>query len=685
MTPVLLLGAAPSPAPPRACEGRGGRGLFSVARLLAHLEGLDDVLDLDVVERPQADTALVALADLGDVVLEPAQRLDGQVVGDDDAVADQPGLRVTDDRAATDDRTRDVADARHPEDLADLRGAELDLLVLGLEHALEGRLDLLDRLVDDRVVPDVDALAVGELGGLTLGPDVEAQDDDVVGQRQVDVALGDRAHAAVDDPQRDVVAHLDLHQGLLERLHGARVVALDDQVELTVLLERRVEVLEADPLAHRRVLRVADAGLPAVGDLPGDAVLLDDEEGVTGTRHRGEADDLHRAGRQGLLELGAVLVEQRPDAPVGVAGHDRVADPQRAALDQDGRDGTAALVQLALDDDALGVLLGVGPQVQGCVGGEQDRREQVLDALTGGRGDVDEHRLAAVLLGHQPVLGELLADLGGVGPLLVDLVDRDHDRHLSGLGVVERLDRLRHDAVVGSDHQDDDVGHLGPTGTHRGERLVTRSVDEGDRPLLLIELGDDLVRADVLGDAAGLPRHHVGVADGVQQLGLAVVDVTHDGDHGRTDLPVLGVALVAEGEVEGLEQLAVLVLGADHLDVPADLGTEQLQRLLVHRLRGGDHLAQVEQGGHQRGRLRVDALGQIGQRGATGQSDGLSVATGQLDAAHAGRRHGVELLTPLLLALATTARTATTRTPEGTRGPGTGTTATTATATAAAA
>src|SRR3954453_8379921 len=683
MTPALLLGAAPSPAPPRACEGRGGRGPFSVARLLAHLEGLDDVLDLDVVERPQADTALVALADLGDVVLEPAQRIDGQVVGDDDAVADQPGLRVTDDRAATDDRTRDVADARHPEDLADLRRAELDLLVLRLEHALEGRLDLLDRLVDDRVVPDVDALAVGELGGLTLGPDVEAQDDDVVSQRQVDVALGDRADAAVDDPQRHVVAHLDLHQRLFERLDGARVVALDDQVELTALLERRVEVLQADPLAHRRVLRVADTGLAAVGDLPGDAVLLDHEEGVAGARHRGEAHDLHGAGRQRLLQLVAVLVEQRTNAPVGVAGHDRVTLAQRAALDQHRGDGAPALVQLAFDDHTLRVLLGVGAQVQRGVGGQQDRRGQVVETLARGRRHVAEHGLAALLLGHQAVLGELLADLGGVGPLLVDLVDRDHDRHLGGLGVVERLDRLRHDAVVGRDDQDDDVGDLRASGTHRGERLVTRGVDEGDRPLLLIELGDDLVRADVLGDAAGLPRHHVGVADGVQQLGLAVVDVTHDGDHGRTDLPVLGVALVAEGEVEGLEQLTVLVLGADHLDVPADLGTEQLQRLLVHRLRGGDHLAQVEQGGHQRGRLGADALGQVGQRGTARQADRLAVATGQADATHAGRGHLVELLAPLLLALAATDRSAATGAPEGPRGPPPGATATTATTPAA--
>src|SRR3954466_24215 len=54
---------------------------LSGARDLAHLEGLDHVVDLDVVERPQADTALVTLADLGGVVLEPAEGLHRQVVG----------------------------------------------------------------------------------------------------------------------------------------------------------------------------------------------------------------------------------------------------------------------------------------------------------------------------------------------------------------------------------------------------------------------------------------------------------------------------------------------------------------------------------------------------------------------------------------------------------------------------
>ena len=43
----------------------------------------------------------------------------------------------------------------------------------------------------------------------------------------------------------------------------------------------------------------------------------------------------------------------------------------------------------------------------------------------------------------------------------------------------------------------------------------------------------DLIGADVLGDAAGLAGDHVGLADGVEQRGLAVVDVAHDGDDRR--------------------------------------------------------------------------------------------------------------------------------------------------------
>ena len=128
--------------------------------------------------------------------------------------------------------------------------------------------------------------------------------------------------------------------------------------------------------------------------------------------------------------------------------------------------------------------------------------------------------------------------------------------------MVQCLDRLRHDAVVGRDHEHSDIGGLGPPGAHGGERLVTWGVDEGDLAFLVVDLGRDLVRADGLGDAARFARDHVGVTDGVQQLGLAVVDVAHHGDDRRPCLEVLLAAgVLAELDIEAFQQLPILILG----------------------------------------------------------------------------------------------------------------------------
>src|SRR5690606_24164062 len=127
------------------------------------------------------------------------------------------------------------------------------------------------------------------------------------------------------------------------------------------------------------------------------------------------------------------------------------------------------------------------------------------------------------------------------------------------------------------------------------------------------------------------------------------------------------VALVlAELDVEGLEKLAVLLLGADDLDVVVQLGAEQLQRLLVDRLRGRHHLAEVQHDLHQRGGVGPDPVGEVGQRRTARQADRRAVAAGDLHTADRRRRHVVELLAPLTLGLAATRGTAT-GTPEGTR------------------
>src|SRR5699024_6071443 len=234
----------------------------SDARLLLHLVGGDEVLELEVVVRAQVDTALVPVTHLGDIVLEATQSGHLDVLGDHHPVAGDARLRTAPDDAAAHDRTGDVAELGGAEDLADLRRAELDLLVLRLEHALEGGLDLVDRVVDDGVVLDLHTLALGVVRVQALRADVVSDDHGV------------RVDAAVDDAQVHALADLDAQQRLLERLHRAGGVALEDEVEGLDLALRHVlvDVLEADALAHLRERRGALGGLALLGDLAGGAL-----------------------------------------------------------------------------------------------------------------------------------------------------------------------------------------------------------------------------------------------------------------------------------------------------------------------------------------------------------------------------------------------------------------------------
>ena len=339
----------------------------------------------------------------------------------------------------------------------------------------------------------------------------------------------------------------------------------------------------------------------------------------------------------------------RTDAAVGRSRDDRVADAQRSRLDEHGRDRTAALVELRLDRDTAGVLVRVRAQVETGVRGQQHGVEQVLDAdvaaaPTRRRTSTSPPYSSAT----RPNSVSCWRTLAGLASGLSILFTATTIGTSGRLGVVQRLDRLRHDAVVGRDHEDRDVGHLRTTGTHGGERLVARGVDEGDGALDALVLGPDLVRTDVLRDAAGLARDDVRLADRVEQSGLTVVDVAHDGDDRRTDLEVLVVLvleLLVEVDVEALEELLVLVLGRDDLDLVAELVAEHLEGGLVERLGRRRHLTEVEQHGDERAGLHRVA-GDVSILSAKSEIDAprrmrmtvVAVAAGN---AHAAERRGI--------------------------------------------
>ncbi len=152
---------------------------------------------------------------------------------------------------------------------------------------------------------------------------------------------------------------------------------------------------------------------------------------------------------------------------------------QRAALHQHGRDRTAAAVEPRFDHGAFGRTVRIGLEVEH-FGLQRDHVEQLVEiGLFLGR-DFDFEHVAAERFDLDFVLQQFGAHALGLGVGLVDLVDGDDDRNLRRLGVVDRFDRLRHDAVVGRDHQHDDVGDLGAAGAHRGEGGVAGRIDEGD-------------------------------------------------------------------------------------------------------------------------------------------------------------------------------------------------------------
>ena len=266
------------------------------------------------------------------------------------------------------------------------------------------------------------------------------------------------------------------------------------------------------------------------------------------------------------------------------AGNEHVTDPERAALHQDGRHVAPAPLDFGLDHHPVGRPVRVGLELEDLRLQQDDLFQLVEIGSLLGR-NLDGENLAAHGFEHDLVLQQLLAHLVGIGAGLVDLVDGDDDRHLGGLGVVDRLDGLGLDPVIGGDNQNDDVRHLGAARAHGRERLVARRVEEGN-----LAAGAELhpVGADMLGDAAGLVAGDIGLAQRVEKRRLAVIDVAHDGDHRRPGLEaLLGVGRALEADLD--------IGFADTFDVMAEFGDQKLRRVAVYGLVDRRHHVHLHQ------------------------------------------------------------------------------------------
>ena len=348
------------------------------------------------------------------------------------------------------------------------------------------------------------------------------------------------------------------------------------------------ELLAAKPLGThvREVLRLA--------------LVLDDLHELAGCRRMVEAENLDGLARARVLHLLAPVVVERAHLAGRVACDGGVADTKRSAVHEHRRYGPAAHVQSRLDDDARRVGTGVRAQVELGVGDEEDLLEKIAEVLPLPRGDRGELRRAAPVLGLEALGGELALHAVDVRVGHVHLVDRDDDRDLGSACVRDRLLRLRHDTVVRRDDEHRDVGHLRAASAHGRERLVARRVEERDASS--VHLG--LVGADVLRDPSGLGLDDRGLADGVEERRLPVVDVTHDRDDRRSGSEILLVVVVRR-------RLELLLRSVLDRDLAIELRADDLDLLVGERLGRGAHLAEPHEDLDQLGHRDAEGLREI--------------------------------------------------------------------------
>ena len=213
-----------------------------------------------------------------------------------------------------------------------------------------------------------------------------------------------RADARVDHAHGDLVA-LDLLHLAERRLDRALHVGLDDEVELADAagLDRVEQVLERDRLLAARERLGAQALRALLGLLARRPLGVDDARALAGDGRMVEAEDLDGHGRAGVLEPRRRCrrtsrapcprrLRRRPRTPGCIVPRwtSSVATGPRPMSRRDSM----------IEPRRVG--LRVGLQLEH-VGLQQQHLEQARETGLLACGDVDEDRLAAPLLGLQPV------------------------------------------------------------------------------------------------------------------------------------------------------------------------------------------------------------------------------------------------------------------------------------------
>ena len=313
-------------------------------------------------------------------------------------------------------------------------------------------------------------------------------------------------------------------------------------------------------------------------------LAVDHGQCIASHRHSSDPQHFHRERRRCLLDLSTLVIQHRANAARMDPDHQNVADFQRAARDEYSGERTLALVKLGLDHGRFRRAFGIGFEFQQ-FRLQQNFFDQIVQPSPSLGRDFHVLHIARHRLDDDFMLKQTLADFLRVELRLVALGDCNNHRHAGRLGVIDRLDCLRHQPIVTRHHQNDDVGHVRTAHPHVGEGFVTRCIQERDQ---LAALGLDLISADVLGNPASLAFHHIGTAQRIQQAGFAVIDMAHDRHHRWTRFQgIFGIDIGCNIDIN--------VAVADTQNRVAEFFDQQFRRVLINHVAHGGWHAHLEQ------------------------------------------------------------------------------------------
>src|SRR6185312_5058420 len=147
-------------------------------RALHHfnVEAFDYVALLDVLERAKAHAAFLAGDDFVHFILEALQRGQHTHFLDDDVVAQDTHFGALAHNAFGYTAAGDLADLGDVKHLQHFGVAEEGFAIDRREHARHHAFDVVNQIVDDRVVTDFHAFALGQIARFLRSADVEADD-----------------------------------------------------------------------------------------------------------------------------------------------------------------------------------------------------------------------------------------------------------------------------------------------------------------------------------------------------------------------------------------------------------------------------------------------------------------------------------------------------------------------------